>query len=54
MNKKAYMKPAMQAVRIQHTQMVCGSPGSHDEVSDKPSYARGGWGDDADWGDDED
>ena len=52
MNKKTYMKPAMQVKNIQQTHIICASePGSHDEVSDKPSYARGGWGDDADWDD---
>ena len=54
MNKKTYMKPAMQVKKIQQSNIICGSPGTNDEVSDKPSYARGGWGDDADWGDDED
>ena len=48
--KQEYMKPALQAVRIQHSQMLCGSPGTHDEPSDKPSYARqdGDWAED-DW-----
>ena len=45
----------MQVKKIQQAHIICASePGSNDEVSDKPSYARGGWGDDADWGDDED
>ena len=51
MNKKTYMKPAMQVKKIQKTHIICASdPGSNDEVSDKPGYARGGWDDDdADW-----
>ena len=49
MNKKTYMKPAMQVKKIQQAHIICASePGSNDEVSDKPSYARGGWGDDED------
>ena len=47
MNKKVYQQPAMRVVKIQHSQMLCSSPGTHDEVSTKPSYARGhrGWDD---------
>ena len=49
MNKKTYMKPAMQVKKIPQAQIICSSePGSNDEVSDKPGYARGGWGDDED------
>ena len=50
MNKKAYQQPAMRVVKIQHSQMLCTSPGTHDEVSTKPSYAREnrGWFDDED------
>lgn len=32
MNKKVYQQPAMQVVKIQHSQMLCSSPGAHDEV----------------------
>ena len=47
MKKKAYMKPAMQVKKIQQTHIICASePGSHEEPSDKPGYARGGWDDD--------
>ena len=48
MNKKIYQQPAMRAVKIQHTQMVCTSdPSTHDEPSDKPGYARSDvWADD--------
>lgn len=52
MNKKAYMKPAMQIVKIQqrnHLLTVSG-PAAHDEYSYKASYSRrdSGW-DDEDW-----
>lgn len=51
--KRQYMKPAMQLVKIRQTQMLCGSPGTNDEVSTNASYARqlgrrGGWFDEDD------
>ena len=49
MNKKAYMQPAMQVNKIQQSNIICGSPGTNDDVSDKPSYSR----QDDSWGDDE-
>lgn len=38
--KKEYMKPALKVVKIQHLQMLCGSPDAYDEYSGNPSYAR--------------
>ena len=49
MNKKAYQKPVLQVVNIQHSQMLCGSdPKALNEVSTNPSYSRrrGGWDED--------
>ena len=50
MNKKVYQQPAMRVVKIQHSQMLCGSPNAYNEVSTKSSYSRGfdGWDDDWD------
>lgn len=50
--KRQYMKPAMQVVKIRQTQMLCGSPGTNDEVSTNPSYARQHGGRDDEWDDD--
>ncbi len=38
----------MRLVTIQHSQIVCTSPGSHEEESDKPGYARSDAWDDYD------
>lgn len=38
--KKTYQQPIMRVVKIQQHQMLCSSPGTNDEVSNKPSYAR--------------
>lgn len=50
MKKKTYMEPAMQVVKIQHSQMLCSSPGSHNEVGGAGQFARqhDGWFDDED------
>ena len=50
MNKKEYQQPAMRVVKIQHSQMLCGSPDAYNEVSTNASYAREnrGWFDDED------
>ena len=47
---KMYIQPSVKVIKIQHSQMICGSPGAHDEYSDKPSYAqeRRGWFDNGD------
>ena len=39
--KKAYQKPSEKEIKVQYThQLLTGSPDTHDEVSEKPSYAR--------------
>lgn len=41
MNKKAYQKPALQVVNIQHLQMFCAStPKAYNEVSSNASYTK--------------
>ena len=48
MNKKVYMKPAMQVVKIQKQYTIlAGSPDAHDEVGGSGQFSRSfdGWDD---------
>lgn len=51
MNKKEYMKPAMQVVELNNKcAILAGSPEAHDEPGGSGQFARefGGWDDDWD------